>query len=151
MNVQTLLHNHATARIYCGPLLLLLLLLCVIISIIHSVLYHAERFNQDPFCGPSWVDSTAYKSQIFYGVKKGSIANTACCTVGTYWIQGTSKCTRCTIGKYNNELGLIACKDCASGKYNNELGLIACKDCASGKYNNETGSSAIPTLLYLWS
>ena len=75
---------------------------------------------------------------MFNGVKKGSIANTACCAEGKYWIQGTSKCTSCGIGKYNNEAGSTAeaaCKDCASGKYNNELGLSACKDCASGKYN----------------
>ena len=122
-------------------------------SILHphpssTVFYDAKQFNQDPFCGPLWVDSTASKSQMFAGVKKGSIANTACCAVGKYWIQGTSKCTRCDIGKYNNEIGSIAeaaCKDCASGKYNNEAGSTAesaCKDCASGKYNNELGLSA---------
>ena len=100
-----------------------------------TVFYEATSFQQDPYCGPAWVDSAATMIRMFNGVVNGAIASEACCREGTYWLQGSSICTRCTTGKYNNEASSSAesaCKDCASGKYNNELGLSACKDCASG-------------------
>ena len=87
-------------------------------------------------------------TNMFDNVIKGSIAPTACCEEGTYWLQGSSICTRCTTGKYNNEAGSSAesaCKDCASGKYNNEAGSSAesaCKDCKPGTYNSEVGSNS---------
>ena len=94
----------------------------------------AAHFNQDPFCGPSWVDSEARNVRMFSQVTKGSISNKPCCPAGTYRIEGTSKCTRCAIGKYNSKTGSSAesaCKDCAAGEYNNEQGMSACRDCAS--------------------
>ena len=96
------------------------------------------------------MSSAAEKTDMFSNVIKGSIAPTACCEEGTYWLQGS--CKDCAPGKYNNEAGSSAesaCKDCASGKYNNEAGSSsesACKDCASGKYNNEFGLSACKDL-----
>ena len=104
--------------------------------------FRAISINQDPFCGPEWVDSTAYKHRIFEQARKVSIAPNACCPAGKYWIKGTSTCTKCASGKYNKETGSIAasaCKQCELGKFNDEAGMTVCEDCATGRYNNQTG------------
>ena len=73
-----------------------------------TVFYLASSYNQPPFCSPLWVDSTAEQSQMFEGAR-GSIAGSACCPAGTYWIGGSSKCTDCAAGKYNDEEGKTVC------------------------------------------
>ena len=57
--------------------------------------YYASSYNQTAFCSPQWVDSTADQDRMFEGVKQGSIAGSACCPAGTYWIGGSSECTDC--------------------------------------------------------
>ena len=82
---------------------------------------------------------------MFLAVTQGSIAGSACCPAGTYWIGGSSKCTDCAAGKYNDEEGKTVCTDCAKGTYNDEEGSTAetdCTDCAAGKYNDQKGRTA---------
>ena len=74
------------------------------------------------------------------GVKGGgSIASSACCPAGTYWIKGSSVCTDCAAGKYNDEEGSAAeaaCTDCSAGQYNDQVGKATCTKCAAGKYSS---------------
>jgi len=85
---------------------------------------------------------------MFDGVEQGSIASSACCPAGTYWIDGSSVCTDCAAGKYADQPGgtaQSACKDCAEGKYNDQLGSMtedACKQCDNGQFTSGAASTA---------
>ena len=82
---------------------------------------------------------------MFEGVKGGgSIASSACCPAGTYWIKGSNVCTDCDAGKYNDKEGSTAedaCTDCDQGKYNDQPGSTNCTNCSAGKSTANPGST----------
>ena len=106
----------------------------------------AKAFDQDPLCGPSWVGSTASKTQMFSGVKRGSIANTTVCVcAGGYW--NSEQCIGCPVGKYNDRnVGgsqtEASCKICLSGRYSDEVGQTSCKQCPAGNYSDESAQKS---------
>ena len=105
-----------------------------------TVFNGAGAFDQDPLCGPSWVGSTAIKTDMFSGVKRGSIASTVCICAGGYW--NSEQCIGCPVGKYNDGDGWSACKNCLSGRYSDEVGQTSCKQCPAGNYSDESAQTS---------
>ena len=78
-----------------------------------TVFYLAKAFDQDPFCGPSWVGSTASRRHVR---RKETIDSTVCSRRG-YWNSSSADCP----WQYNDrDVGgsrdEASCKDCPSGK-----------------------------------
>jgi len=69
------------------------------------------------------------------------------CKKGDYLDGNSSKCTPCSSGRWNDQIGSISeesCKPCGSGRYGLSEGAQskeACTPCSKGKWSNNTGRS----------
>ena len=60
---------------------------------------------------------------------------------GATSIEGSSVCSLCDLGKYQNTPG--ACEDCPIGTYQDGKGEKTCKKCLIDRYSNEEGKSSL--------
>ena len=70
---------------------------------------------------------TSTTRQITWEPRSGNEAIGAhCCATGY-------ECTDCAVGKYSDEVGLLACKLCQNAKYMDQTAAIECKNCPVGR------------------
>ena len=77
-----------------------------------------------------------------YSVAIGATSDGVCltCEAGTYTVPGSSRCTKCPLGKYGNSsssagLSAMYCLHCGKGKFSNYAQAVnnsACRECPAG-------------------
>ena len=104
--------------------------------------YSAIKFDNKgaQFCGNTWIDSIADKTDRFTGSLYTSLSDTEYCFCGVGKALSTTspkKCDNCLSGKWQSQIGFTGtCTSCIPGKFSIAVASVTandCKDCEVGK------------------
>jgi hypothetical protein len=71
------------------------------------------------------------------------IAHTSCkiCASGKYSTAGSTECTFCSVGRYNDQNTQANCARCQPGSFTNSTGMTVCSSCSPGLYSAVVNAS----------
>jgi len=93
-------------------------------------------------CGPGTYSSSRFECSTCKAGEYSGFSEISCkaCPVGTYSsVEGSSVCTDCEAGYYNDEIGGTGCKICPAGNYSGPAASY-CRACLGGSFSTVVGA-----------